>query len=68
MDRNNTGIPQGRKFPGNCPWGGKEGGAESPNKEEGNSSFLGIPGERGFRKKGTENGNAQPSMDHNMVL
>jgi hypothetical protein len=50
------GKSPGREFPRNRPWGEMEGGAGFPKKEEGDSSFLGISGEWGFKKKEPEKG------------
>jgi hypothetical protein len=46
-------FPKNRNSLGNGHFSNKEVGAGFPHKEEGNSSFLGIPGELGFRIKGT---------------
>jgi hypothetical protein len=49
-------------FPRSRLFSKKKAGAGFPKKEEGNSLFLGIPGEWDFRIKGTKKGNAQPSL------
>jgi hypothetical protein len=67
MDRNKKGIPQGREYLGERSFSNKEAGAGFPKKKEGNSLFLGIPGERGFRIKGTKKGNAQPRLEVNLA-
>ena len=56
------GILQQREYPRNHPGGERKAKQDSPKKERGNSLFLGIVGEWGFRKREQEKGM------HNLVV